>query len=459
MEGLTEKVLGIIRGNFPNGIRNDFIDISKVLRIYSANYPDEDISPYSVTQIILGHGIENKGRFYFINESELDEIKSLFNKIIKKYSAIYYSAVYDRHHDLFNRVHIFSPEVLKNVLRTSLNNYFYSEDFCSPKKTVRLDDEVKKFFAANRLVSLADLQENFPYVSPDKLLKIVSDTKMYLPTMNDKFILQNKIQFDSEEIAEAEKQIALCITENGYATNDDYSLSSTFALNSEIRPKDIRNLVYEKFLAPKFSKRAGKLFAKGNNASATNLSPVKALRESIADKNEVSANQIFALANKLRINQTITLGGISCELTRVSKDLFIKNSLITFDVDAVDAALTPFVRGKIIPLQAVNSFTGFPPVVGGYPWNLFLLEEFLRKHSRKYKFIAPAFNGNNIGAIYPASMNFCDYNELQAAAVVQEKIPLNMVAVENFLINNGFRLKKIAKVTENIISLANKLFK
>ena len=63
-------------------------------------------------------------------------------------------------------------------------------------------------------------------------------------------------------------------------------------------------------------------------------------------------------------------------------------------------------------------------------------------------------NNSNIGAIFPKSMKFADYLELQIAVIVQEKIPLESSAVENFLIGQGYRAMRIKKVTERIISAA-----
>ena len=51
-------------------------------------------------------------------------------------------------------------------------------------------------------------------------------------------------------------------------------------------------------------------------------------------------------------------------------------------------------------------------------------------------------------------MKFEDYLDVQAAVVVQEKIPLEKFAVEEFLIGQGFRAKRITKVTERIIARA-----
>ena len=143
-------------------------------------------------------------------------------------------------------------------------------------------------------------------------------------------------------------------------------------------------------------------------------------------------------------------------MIRAEKNLFVKNKLIRFDVDGIDESLTPFVQGKINPLRAVTSFTGFPPVEG-FLWNLFLLESFLRKFSRRYSYVAPAANSANIGAICPKSMRFNDYIDVQTAVVVQEHITLEQSVVENFLIEQGYRKMRVSGVTDKIIEKARSL--
>ena len=145
-------------------------------------------------------------------------------------------------------------------------------------------------------------------------------------------------------------------------------------------------------------------------------------------------------------------------LTPLDKNFFVLDGLIRFDVAGVDEALSSFVCGKIIPLRAVTSFTGFPSVTG-YSWNLFMLESFLRKYSRRFSYASPSnvANNSNIGAIHPKSLKFEDYLELQAAVVVQEKIPLEKFSVEDFLIGQGFRKMRIDKVTQEIILTAQEI--
>ena len=457
MSDVAKKIIEIIKENFPNGIRDDFIDTRKILRIYSANHAEENISQEFIAEVIRAAGIDDGGRFYFISADDVTAIKNLFDDLLQKNSILYYSAVYENHAEFFARRHIFSPEVLKKILR-EINAHFCFDEFCAANRAIRLDYEVAKIFAATENpLSLGNLREKFPYVPTEKIAAILSDNKRYLPTTNDKFIPVSKIRFDTEEIRAAKNQIARRIDANGCATPDDYDLSSNFALNPDVPEKTLRTLIYEKFFAADFARRGKRLFKKG---AAEKILPdsTQALRKFIAAQNELPFNKLLDVAQSLKITPHVALYVAHETMIRVEKDLFVADALITFDVDGIDDALSPFIQGKIIPLRAVTSFTGFPPVAG-YSWNLFMLESFLRKFSQKYSYDAPAANSLNIGAIYPKSMRFENYLDVQAAAVAQENIPLDKSAVENFLVERGYRVKRIDKTTERIISRAQEISK
>ena len=461
MQDTVKKIIEIITADFPNGLRDDFIDTNKILRIYAANHSDENISRDFVVDVIHKHGIFDGTRFYFFSENIRENVKQFIDKIFSTCSIAYYGTIYEKHSGFFARFNIFSPEVFKKILRETDGEFFYFDEFCIKNRTIRLDYEISKIFmAAEKSLSIADLQKKLKYVPAEKISEILGNEKKYLPTITDKYVSVSKIQLDFEEIQAAEHQIYLRIKADGYATFDDFSLDSNFALNPELGEKVLSKLIYEKFFSDDFTKRGKKFFKKYAVIEEKNSKRlIDTLREFVVEKDEVTVDELFDCARKFRPDAYgIALNAAFERMIRVDKNLFVKDSLIKFDVKGIDNALTPFVQGKIIPIRAVTSFTGFPPAEG-YTWNLFLLESFLRKYSRKYVYHTAVANSANVGAIYPESMNFEDYLEVQAAVVVQEKIPLNKSSVENFLVNRGFRIKRIASTTNRIISAAEDILR
>lgn len=454
----TDRLIEIIRNNFRNGIRDDFIDLNKVLRIYSASCAGENISISFIANIVRAKGMEHDGRFYFLSADDTEHVLLIFDELLKKYPIVYYAAVREKHADFFARLHIYSPEVLRKILREMDTAHFYCDEFCSASKMTRLDYEVSKIFmATEKSLSLEDLQGKLPYVPTEKISAVLSDRKKFLSTTAGKYIPVSKIQFDFDEIEAARQQIINKIDANDCAAPEDYDLSSNFALNPELAEKDLRNVLYEKFFAYNFTRRGKKFFRQGGTAEKKQRGDLtQTLRNFIAEHDELSVEKLFDFAKKSNTAPHFVLSAAHEKMIHVEKNLFVKDALINFDVAGVDEALTPFVQGKIISLRAVTSFTGFPPVEG-YSWNLFLLESFLRKYSHRYTYDTPAANNSTTGAIYPKSMKFEGYLDVQASAVVQENVPLEKTAVEEFLIGQGYRKTRIDKVTERVIARAQEI--
>ena len=449
-----KKIVAIILEHFPNGIRDDFIDTNKVLKLYRTKYAEE-VSLKKIADVIRARGIEDGGRFYFVSAEDVKSIKWLFDEILETNSIVYYSVVRVKHADFFVRRSVFSPKILRKVL-SKKGDYFYSKDFCATDKSTRLEYEVEKIFRARgNSLTLGELQEKFSYVPPEKISVLLDDARKYLKINSGKFFLVSEIHFDEEEIQAARKKIFSLLDASESAFLEDCDLSSTFALNPELTEKDLLNVLYEKFFSAEFTRRGKKIFKKGALDKRTSDGAVGHIRNFLADKSEVSAEELFAFAKNFAPAQSnnIPLSVAHKMMIRAEENLFVRDPLIKFNISAVDEALTPFVKGKIIPLRSVTSFTGFPSIAG-YSWNLFLLESFLRKYSRRYAYASPSnvANSSNIGAIHPKSMKFEDYLEVQIAVVVQEKIPLEKSAVEKFLIGQGFRVKRIDTVTEEIIA-------
>lgn len=456
MKNIYKEIINIIRENFSNGIRNDFIDARKVLRIYQGREKctNEKISCTVIADIIRTNGIENSGRFYFISPDDTAEIKRFFDKLLRKNSILYYSAVYEKHTDFFVQQNIFSPNVLRKILQTT-SNHFCSVEFCATTSKTNLDYELERTFKiADNSLSLMDLQEKFPYVPLKKIQSTLANPKKYLKTVCGNYGSIAKIKFDFQEIIAAKQQIYDQIIAKGYAASDDFTLASNFALNSAFAEKDLQNLIFEQFFAADFARQGNLFVSKFSVKKKSSANSIRQLRVFISAQNELTLDKLFNAAQNFGITSRAALDLAYENMIRVEKDLFINDSLINFDVRAVDDALTAFVQEKIIPLRSVTSFVGFP-ALKGYSWNLFLLESFLRKYSQKYFYATSTVNSANVGAIYPKSMNLEDYLDVQSSVILQENIPLEKNAVENFLSTQGYRSRRLPKATERVIARAH----
>lgn len=138
-------------------------------------------------------------------------------------------------------------------------------------------------------------------------------------------------------------------------------------------------------------------------------------------------------------------------MIRIDYDTFVSNKAISFDIDATDRAISLFATNDVVAIKDVTSFTSFPYVQGA-PWNLFLLESFLRHFSRKFTYQSLKANSSNAGAIVRKNANFPDYIAVLAHAVVQNGVPIDKDSVGNFLSAKGYIARRSSSLPKVVVA-------
>ena len=99
----------------------------------------------------------------------------------------------------------------------------------------------------------------------------------------------------------------------------------------------------------------------------------------------------------------------------------------------------------MIPITAITSFHSFPEVEG-HSWNLYLVESFLRRFSLEYRIMGGPAQISYVGGIFPRSTSFAQYEDLLAAAVVQDAVPLNIEAIGQYLTGKKYILRRLIQM-------------
>lgn len=142
-------------------------------------------------------------------------------------------------------------------------------------------------------------------------------------------------------------------------------------------------------------------------------------------------------------------------MIRIDYDTFVSNKAISFDIDATDRAISLFAINDVVAIKDVTSFTSFPYVQGA-PWNLFLLESFLRHFSRKFTYQSLKANSSNTGAIVRKSAKFSDYIASLAYVIVQNGVSINEKSVGDFLKDKGYIARRSSALPK-VVSAARLL--
>jgi len=122
----------------------------------------------------------------------------------------------------------------------------------------------------------------------------------------------------------------------------------------------------------------------------------------------------------------------------------------------IDEVIELFVKGDYLPLKSFTTFGAFPDC--GQEWNLFLLESYCRRFSRRFRFDTPSVNSRNAGAVIRKSCRL-NYTEIMIDAVANADIPLKSTVVGRFLHENGYTGRSTTAKVGEIIDKAKAIRK
>lgn len=141
-------------------------------------------------------------------------------------------------------------------------------------------------------------------------------------------------------------------------------------------------------------------------------------------------------------------------MVRIDKDSFIADRLISFDVDRVDSALDHIVTNEFIGMKEITTFSTFP--FCRYGWNLFLLESYCRRFSKKYRYATRRANSSNSGAVVAKNCEL-SYHDIMAKAAARSERDLSKDEILDFLTETGYMERKRYSDIERLIAYAKEL--
>ncbi len=457
---MLKKILVVISENFSNGVRADFITDNQIRRAYKLKYSGEEIPvSFSVTNFIKTVSFYYGGKYYFVTALNRGRVFRLVDKVLNAGNMIvYYDEFFTRYRGKLNDWHVKTPSVLGALLRTNDSQYYFSDKYFAVNKFVRLGDVIEykvRSLPACVPFTVEQIHEQLPYVPLQEIERALSNPRKYSKAIDGKYLLTEQLAFDLTEINEIRSGLLSDLKTDGHAIFNVQDFPNTLSLNPEFSELTIRGVLFDRFFSKEFSRHGNILTVRGAAFGGLNL-----LKRFCSLRDEVTLNELNDRAKKLGIiRQKSVIEAALESMIRVSKNIFVKDEFIKFHTSAIDEALTPFVQGRIIALRDVKSFEKFEPAKDTrgfeWEWNVYLLESFLRKVSRKYKFHTSKATNLVNGAICPRDKVFLNYVDLMSAVVVQENIPLDTNAIDAFLIEKNFRTKRVERLSTSIIERAH----
>ena len=442
----TALFCSVLKKYFHNGFRiGSFIDTKKFRRYYeAANASPLTLDNDQINLIIKKCGIEHERKIYLPDEMLSEELHTkLFNYIDYCFSdgatTVYYEAVFQHFYNDFLECRMYDTDMLKSYIAYYAGDkYVLERSYLSKEHLGEADpiEEIRRLLKTHVYpMKITEIARTLPNIPEGTIRDILGANLEFVRVSKGVYFPADCFAVSDEELNDITNMIQDEINKNGFLNGDElYNII-----------KILFPYIYEKNEA--FSvigwRDALKYKLKNQFSFTGNIISSK--------EKPLSMSDVFSLYGKNRQNFTLSeilsfvsnigsgvvyFDSLYKNTARISEDEFVRKDYVTYKVSETDEILSRYCPGDYVPISEIKNFGLFPDAT--YPWNEYLLENYLTFHSKQFKLMHTRFNINCvIGATVKRSSGIQNYDDLVTRAIAVSGVPLKKTNALSFLYEKG----------------------
>lgn len=453
----------VLLTRFKNGIRIDSkIELTKLRRLfYELNHYNLDLTDTEIINALSSTYIICNNRAYHPHHLvNVDQREQLIKRIVEKLkmpnSCAYYDVLFDEMHEMLLDTHISSQSLLKAYIEYEFNGQFLTTDKCiyNGKTPENIESALIQYLQTQTTsVSLLQIESSLPFASPNELNNIIASNHKILKNNDDRYFLIDTIDITEDELQHLLSYIRTYIELKGYITPKElyYALCTEFPTIHD-RNNDIGYIGWRSYLYAKFNREfhfTGSTISKvGSQINSRQI-----YLSFVTQHPTYSMDDLISLRTDLgtRIDYSI----IFEHSVRVSENKFVPKNEVEFDIDKIDSTICYLKTDRYLFLCDIKDYSIFPYC--GYPWNGFILEQYVDIYSRKYKLIHRNYNKKRYTGIIVDTGSKVKFDDAIVEIVAYSNIELTDIAVIDYLTKHGLITKRRLDNIELILYKANNL--
>lgn len=450
---LEKRILNVASECFPNGLRpSSMIDLNKLKRAYFTHFGEDIPASMDLSRLISDAGLACGEKVYLFSEEQKRNLRDRILSIFASgYKVIYFSELRVLHAELLQSCHLYESPLMRRVFRSVLPEAVCGAEWITEDRGATDADEIARAFGDDLVLNYRQIKERCPYLPQEAIRRALSSSERFVRSSPETYAQAERIQLDPGDVEDVCQNVMPRIQGEGYFSLAQLRIEESCALNPQVSPWAVRDAMFLRHMAAHCDRHGLIVTPKGMCVTTPQL-----LEAWCAQQQRLSVSEIDAYEFELTGHYPSLGLWIACnKMVRIDREHFVGDELVQFDVDAVDRAIALFVGERIIPIAAITSFTSFPEVPG-YRWNLYLVESFLRRFSRRFTIDGGPARTSYVGGICSADRHFECYEERLAHAVMQDRIPLTEDDVGQYLTQRKFILRRGALV-RRVLKLARSL--
>ncbi len=448
---VIDKLMQILSKRFANGLRiNSPIELAR-FRSFAAEdlgekilLPDEELKSY-----IAGCGTTFDGKVYAVSAQTKERIRELVEKYFADGAqAIFFAEFYAKNENWLFGASVVSKDMLIGILRMLFPKLSFTQTYfgyIDASIFAVLESEILRVWGDDILLTYKQLAERLQYIPLDRIKSALGQNGNFIWSSVETFSHVSRIDITDEERGAIREAAVRKCNAYGYVPITDLPFGEIEGRNYELSITAVHNAAYRLCLSDKFDKKGKIVTRKGDVFDALSI-----MKEYCRTIDKCSLDDLLNIGKELtgEVRRWMPMEAGNAILVRINKDTYVADRYVHFNVDIIDETIELFVKGDYLPLKSFTTFGAFPDC--GQKWNLFLLESYCRRFSRRFRFDTPSVNSRNAGVVIRKSCGL-NYTEIMTDAVANADIPLKNTFVGKFLYESGYTGRSTtAKVGEII---------
>lgn len=436
---IRKRILSFVPECFPHGIRPaSIIDISKLKRAYQTRFGEGLPADIDMVSLLTSVGLKSGEKVYFLSEDQKQSIRSLITDIIRSgHRVIYYSELFSLHGELFEACHIYESPLMQTVLQSILPEHIYKAERMLVDQKANEIEEITEVFGADVILTYQQLKNRCPYLPMSVIKGTLSRSARFVWSFPETYAQVGLIELDQAEVSDIVNRILPLILEEGYFSLAQLPIEESCGLNPQVSSSAVRDAIYNRYMSNEFTRNG--LIVK---RPGIHLTTYQLMETWLKGLEQVTLTEVEDYERELTGHHAVLgIVAASSTMVRIDHDHYVSDASIQFNVDAVDHAISLFVGNRIIPITAITSYTSFPDIPG-YSWNLYLVESFLRRFSKRFTIDGGPAQMSYVGGISSSDRNFASYEDRLAHAVIQDGVTLTEEAIGRYLTDCKYILRR-----------------
>jgi len=453
-----EMLSQILSARFANGFRIDsHIELER-FRAFAAEDLHEEISlpDDEIRRLIEACGMLFDGKIYVVSTQTKERIKRMASAYFESGAqVIFYDEFYAKNEKWLFGGSVISADMLVSIFHKLFWGLSFTQHYfgnTNESLSSVLEKEILRVWGDDLLLTYDQLAERLQYIPIERIKYALSQNGDFIWNSAETYLHISRIYITKEEREIIREDAGRKFGVRDFFFITDLPFDEIAERYHELSITAIHDSVFRICLSDKYDKRSKSVTRKGNAIDAL---AVMKYYCGVIDKCSLDELLYYAKALTGKEHRWIPMEAGNAVLVRIDKDAYVADKYVSFDSDAIDEAINLFVKGEYLPLKSFTTFGSFPDC--GQKWNLFLLESYCRRFSKKFRFDTVTVNSRNAGAVIRKNCDWT-YELIMSHAVARAKVPLESLAVGKFLTDSGYTGKKstagkIGEIIENVKNL------